>query len=175
MKQTSIINIPNLITLLRLLLIPPFAFLVLRGNMQLALLLFIAMVLSDKLDGLSAKLTGQMTRLGGLFDGAVDWILIISSAAIFLAKGYVPKELFIWFVALSPVFVVSKLAYIKTHKKGATSTIPAKVTVSFAYLVIGGLLIDFSYNYLLVLLFIFSFGFTTISYFIKSAKNYQKG
>lgn len=66
---------PNLITLLRIVLIPAFAIAWGRGADRLALALFVGCGLSDLLDGLLARLLAQQTYLGQILDPAADKLM----------------------------------------------------------------------------------------------------
>lgn len=71
-------DIPNLITFLRLLLVAPIVFYLLRSDYGMALVLFIVAGLSDALDGFLAKQFGWTSRLGGLLDPIADKLLLVS-------------------------------------------------------------------------------------------------
>lgn len=87
-------DIPNLITLLRILMVPPFVWLLLEGRHGQALALFFLAGFSDGLDGFLAKRYGWTSRLGGLLDPLADKLLLLSA---FLTLGY---------LGLLPVYLV---------------------------------------------------------------------
>ena len=58
----------NQLTLLRMLLIPAFVILIVYGEMGWALLAFLIAGITDALDGLIARWTGQKTTLGAWLD-----------------------------------------------------------------------------------------------------------
>ena len=78
-------TIPNAIGFVRLALIPvflAFAFASGDGVSRTAVIIFAVVAWSDYLDGISARITGQYSRLGALLDPAVDRLLIISGVAV---------------------------------------------------------------------------------------------
>ena len=78
-------TIPNAIGYVRLALIPVFlivAFSSDHGKSVLAALLFAVIGWSDYLDGFTARLTGQYSRLGALLDPVVDRLLVISGMVV---------------------------------------------------------------------------------------------
>ena len=89
-------DIPNLITSLRILLVPPFLWLLLQERYGAALLLFTVAGVSDALDGFLAKHYGWTSELGGLLDPLADKLLLIGAI---LALGWL-RELPVWLVAL---------------------------------------------------------------------------
>jgi cardiolipin synthase len=69
----------NQITLLRMLLIPAFVILVVYGHLGSALLVFMVAGLTDALDGLIARRTGQNSTLGAWLDPMADKLLALST------------------------------------------------------------------------------------------------
>jgi cardiolipin synthase (CMP-forming) len=79
------LTIPNAIGYLRLALIPVFLIVALsssNGRSALAVLLFGVIAWGDYLDGFTARLTGQFSRLGALLDPIIDRLLVISGMAV---------------------------------------------------------------------------------------------
>ncbi|HEU0156882.1 MAG TPA: CDP-alcohol phosphatidyltransferase family protein, partial [Stellaceae bacterium] len=62
------LNLPNLITLARLLLVPLAIWLILDARYGAAFWIFVAAGVSDGLDGFIAKRFDRRTRLGALLD-----------------------------------------------------------------------------------------------------------
>jgi len=85
-------SIPNLITLIRIILIPWFAILLINGSFNIALWVFAGAAVTDLLDGLAARWFSQKTRLGSFLDPIADKMLL-STAFIALA---VLKEIPVW-------------------------------------------------------------------------------
>ena len=85
MKQKKIaINIPNILTVIRILLIPLFIIFLLKDMFHFALLVFTIAAISDGLDGLFARYLDQRTLLGAYLDPLADKLLL-TSAFIMLA------------------------------------------------------------------------------------------
>ena len=68
----------NQLTILRMLLIPAFVILLLYGYRGWALVVFLAAGLTDLLDGLIARATGQKTTLGAWLDPMADKLLLVT-------------------------------------------------------------------------------------------------
>ena len=73
------INIPNILTITRILLAPLFVILLLKQMYIMALLVFIVAGISDALDGLIARYFNQRTALGAFLDPIADKILLMAS------------------------------------------------------------------------------------------------
>jgi CDP-diacylglycerol--glycerol-3-phosphate 3-phosphatidyltransferase len=94
-------NLPNLLTVGRILLVPILVtvlFTKVEGKEWLGLGLFLAAALTDFLDGWLARRWGRVTRLGQILDPAADKILIASAfiSLVELNPAVVPA----WMVAL---------------------------------------------------------------------------
>ncbi|MFL6198150.1 MAG: CDP-alcohol phosphatidyltransferase family protein [Thermoanaerobaculia bacterium] len=72
-------TIPNLISVLRMGLVPLFIIAVLEGQSLRALLLFLAAGLTDALDGFIARFANQQSLLGAYLDPIADKILLTSA------------------------------------------------------------------------------------------------
>ena len=72
------LNLPNLISLARLLLVPLEIWLILAGRYGLAFWVLVVAGLSDGLDGFIAKRFDRRTRLGALLDPVADKAMLIS-------------------------------------------------------------------------------------------------
>lgn len=79
--RKTIVNLPNLLTLARILLIPVFVLLFLDPTPERALaagLVFATASLTDLLDGYLARRRSQVTKLGHLLDPIADKLLVLS-------------------------------------------------------------------------------------------------
>ena len=98
-------NIPNVITLLRIVLVPVFIRFILKGNYTAALWIFFAAGVSDALDGFIAKRFNFCTRLGAFLDPLADKVLLISSVVVFARAGCLPTWLALTIIARDVVIV----------------------------------------------------------------------
>ena len=90
------LNLPNLITLARLLSVPLITWLILGGRYGVAFWVFAGAGLTDALDGFIAKRFDRRTRLGALLDPIADKSLLV---AVYIALGTM-GELPNWLVIL---------------------------------------------------------------------------
>lgn len=104
-------DIPNLITILRILLVPPIVYLLYLGDYDIALLLFLGAGLSDALDGFLAKHYGWMSRLGGLLDPIADKALLMSSYVVLAWVGLIPRWLVVVVVLRDVIIFAGALTY----------------------------------------------------------------
>lgn len=87
-------DIPNAISLLRILLVVPIVYFLLNKQFTAALVLFIIAGLSDALDGYLAKKYNWVTRLGSFLDPLADKLLLVSCFLVCVFIELVPAWLF---------------------------------------------------------------------------------
>lgn len=89
-------HIPNIITVLRILLVGPIVWALLAERYSVAIGLFLIAGASDALDGFLAKQFDWSSRLGGILDALADKLLLISTFLALWWLGMFPG----WFVFL---------------------------------------------------------------------------
>lgn len=94
--SSKILTVPNVLSFIRLGLVPVFLALVVTGQDMAALIILIFSSLSDYLDGVIARRFGQVTRLGQLLDPAADRLFIFAALIGLAVRDIVPW----WLVAL---------------------------------------------------------------------------
>ena len=87
------LNVPNALTLVRILTIPAFLILLTSGRPGLALAVFVAGGITDALDGAIARLTDTKTELGAILDPLADKLLLLSSFCVLALMELVPNWL----------------------------------------------------------------------------------
>jgi cardiolipin synthase (CMP-forming) len=91
----------NQLTLLRMLLIPAFVILVVYGQLGWALTVFVAAGLTDALDGVIARRSGQKTTLGAWLDPMADKLLLVTTFVVLTVPGLgLANRLPIWLTVL---------------------------------------------------------------------------
>jgi cardiolipin synthase len=93
------VNIPNLITLGRILLVPVVVWAIAAGEMRIAFLLFLAAGLSDAVDGYLAKRFDMATTLGRYLDPLADKTMMVSIYVALGITGAIPRWLVILVVS----------------------------------------------------------------------------
>ena len=88
--MNGIITIPNLLTFLRMALIPVFAILLVYGQSGWALLTFFAAGISDGIDGFVARRFNQESELGTILDPIADKLLMTTAFIILTLPNIFP-------------------------------------------------------------------------------------
>jgi len=86
-------TIPNVISLIRLLMVPVFLWLLVTGNDVPALVVLIIATTSDFIDGFIARQFNQVTRLGMYLDPLSDRLFIAASVIGLAVRGLIPMPL----------------------------------------------------------------------------------
>jgi cardiolipin synthase (CMP-forming) len=94
MVSSRIVTIPNVLSVVRLALIPVFLLLMAGGSYGFAVLTLAISSFTDFADGFIARRFGQVSRLGQLLDPAADRLYILTTLLGITFAGIVPW----WFV-----------------------------------------------------------------------------
>jgi cardiolipin synthase len=103
--QSASLNLPNLITLARLLSVPLTIWLIFDGRYGTAFWVFVAAGLSDALDGYIAKRFDRRTWIGALLDPAADKAMLVGVYVSLWLAGQLPGEL-VGLVVLRDLLIV---------------------------------------------------------------------
>ncbi|MDT7042345.1 CDP-alcohol phosphatidyltransferase family protein [Candidatus Nitronereus thalassa] len=140
-----ILNIPNSLTILRILLIPVIVGFLVYGHVDYALWTLIFAAITDALDGSIARLANQKTEFGAYLDPLADKLLLMTLFITFSLLDLLP--------AWSVILVVSRDAIL------LTGTLLARLTdtaIDYAPSVLGKATTLFQLAYIILVLEFFS-------------------
>lgn len=103
--------LPNLLCILRLLLVYPVALAVLRGNYPLVLALFALAAFTDGLDGLLAKTFRWTSELGRYLDPLADKVLLVTMFVCLSWVGHAPWWLTLTVLGRDLVIALGAITY----------------------------------------------------------------
>lgn len=98
-------NLPNKLTLMRMILIIPFVYCLLTGMDIVALVIFIVASLTDLADGKIARKYNLVTNFGKFMDPLADKLLVCSALICLVDMGRIPSWIVIIIIARE--FVIS--------------------------------------------------------------------
>ncbi len=110
MTEQKLLNLPNILTSIRILLVPLLVVVLLtkfEGKELVGLAVFLVAALTDFLDGFFARRWGLVTRLGKLLDPAADKILTSAAFISLVEIGSAPAWIVVAIVARE--FAISTL------------------------------------------------------------------
>ena len=109
-------NLPNSITLFRVVLIPFFINLMIYGYYRAALAIFVVACITDALDGMIARLMKSKTDLGAFLDPMADKLLIVSAFITLVLLKMLPVWLAIIVISRDVILVFgSIIVYFMQH------------------------------------------------------------
>lgn len=103
---SNVWTIPNVLTMIRLILIPVFVVLFFRGQKMASLAVFAAASLTDMLDGYLARRLNQITDFGKLFDPLADKLMVLTALVCQGIAGVFPWSAIIIVAAKELVMVL---------------------------------------------------------------------
>jgi cardiolipin synthase len=143
----SHMNLPNYITLFRVILIPFFINLMIYSYYREALLVFVAACATDALDGMIARLTGKKTELGAFLDPMADKLLILSAFVTLVLLGRLPVWLVIIVVSRDAILTMGSLIiYFTTRTLRIQPSLIGKLTTVMQLIVVTLSLVLMSYG-----------------------------
>ncbi|WML36411.1 CDP-diacylglycerol--glycerol-3-phosphate 3-phosphatidyltransferase [Clostridium sp. OS1-26] len=168
-------NLPNILTLFRLLLIPVFILLFFSNvpnNLFYSIFVFLAAGLTDILDGYLARKYSLITKLGIVLDPLADKLMILTVLSCLVIKNYVS----LWILIIISIKEVSMIFFgIILYNKN--TVIPSnkfgKLTTILFYLSIFTLTINIKLGTYLIYLSVISALIAFVNYFILYYKNKQ--
>jgi len=105
MGRDAIWTIPNILTIIRILLTPVFVMAYTSENFNLAWVLFLIAGLTDALDGFLARIWNQRTHLGAMLDPLADKALLVTSFICLAIKGWLPAWVAVIVVSRDAIIV----------------------------------------------------------------------
>jgi cardiolipin synthase (CMP-forming) len=116
-RFTASFSIPNMLTIIRILLTPLFVILLLRDLFPMALLVFAVAGISDGLDGFIARYFNQRTALGAYLDPMADKLLLVSSFVALAVLSVLPAWVAVIVIARDVIIVLGIAILTLTEKK----------------------------------------------------------
>ncbi|MEG1397531.1 MAG: CDP-alcohol phosphatidyltransferase family protein [Raoultibacter sp.] len=138
----KIFTIPNVISIIRLCLVPIFLILLIDGHDSAAAFLFALAAGTDFLDGQIARRTNTVSKLGQLLDPAIDRILMIAGVGGLLMVGRLP----FWIVAIVLIrdllLLIGGSYLLKRYRIRIPVIYLGKVATTFLFVGFAGMLLN---------------------------------
>lgn len=141
-RTSKVLTIPNVLTMMRLVVIPFFVLASLESYFTVAFVLFVSAGISDGIDGYIARRLNQRSKLGALLDPAADKTMMISAYLVYTLHRSLDQPLPVWltFTVFARDFLIVCFAYLLYTRvqvkrfppsmAGKTSTVFQIVTLS---------------------------------------------
>jgi len=173
-------NIPNFLSLLRIILVPVIVIFLIQESYAKALIVFAVAGLTDAMDGTVARLLNKQTELGSFLDPLADKILLSTSFIALAIFGLIPSWLsvivisrdFIILLGIATLSMMSVTYEIKPIFVSKVTTTLQIATVFFALIIKANIFAIVGHNLIMILSWLTA-SFTIISglfYIIKGIK-----
>ena len=137
------LNVPNQLTLLRIILTPVFAWFLLSDNpvfRQISLAIFIVAALTDWYDGWIARRMGYISRWGKFLDPLADKILSSAALLVYVSLGLVDAWM-VWLVIVRDFLITGLRSYAEYHDRPIVTSKGAQAKTFGEFVVIYYILI----------------------------------
>lgn len=134
--KSAVFTIPNLLSAFRILLVPIFLWSILNGRSWEAVLIFFLAGLTDLLDGFTARVWHQRSKLGTVLDPAGDKLLMATSYVVLslphvAGPNHIPLWLTIIVFARDLLIVAGAfIAFLSWHQGAFTPSFLGKITTA---------------------------------------------
>lgn len=137
-----IFTLPNVISFIRLLMIPVFLVLLFHDLNLAATLLFAIAASTDWVDGQVARRTNQVSKLGQLLDPAVDRLLMIAGVAGLFFVGRLPLWIILFVLIRDLILLVGGGYILKRYQVRVPVIYLGKVATTLLYIGFAGILLN---------------------------------
>lgn len=135
------LNLPNIITVARIVSVPAIVWLIITGHMQAAFLLFIAAGISDGIDGFIAKNFNQVTELGAYLDPIADKALLMSIYMALGFRGDLPSSLVILVVSRDILIIGAVVLSLMVERPVAVAPLMVSKVNTAGQIILAGLVL----------------------------------
>lgn len=145
----SVLNIPNILTITRIVIIPIFITSVIYKRYDYSLYLFILASLTDIFDGFFARLSNQKTAMGIFLDPLADKFLLVTTFIVLSVNDLIPKWLTITVISRDIIIITGwLLLYLVIDTSRVEPSLLGKATIWVQSFLIVYILIDINLNVL---------------------------
>lgn len=138
----KIFTVANLVSFVRLCLVPAYLLLLFSGYDAVAAALFTLAVCTDWIDGQIARRTNTVSRVGQLLDPAVDRILVISAVIALLLVGRLPLWLILIIVLRDGLLLLGGAVLLRRYHIRIPVVFAGKVSTALLFIGFVGLLFN---------------------------------
>jgi cardiolipin synthase (CMP-forming) len=142
-------NIPNLLTLLRFLLIPVFMYFFFspyKYGIAIAVAIFILAGITDTLDGYIARKYNQITRLGIVLDPLADKLMLITALVSVAISKDIPKWVIIVVASKELLMIVGAVSLLNMQNVVIPANIFGKLATVLSYIAIISVLFNLPFS-----------------------------
>ncbi|MGI6050239.1 MAG: CDP-diacylglycerol--glycerol-3-phosphate 3-phosphatidyltransferase [Acetivibrionales bacterium] len=125
--KTIFRNLPNILTVLRMLAVPVFIYFMLENQITIAIIIFMLAALTDIIDGFFARKYDLITTFGKIADPLADKLMQLAALFTLSLKGWIPSIIF-WLVLGKELSMILASIYLIKKKYDTSSKWFGKLT-----------------------------------------------
>ena len=169
-------NVPNILTAIRFLLIPIFGYFLNIEQYYIAVLLFLIGGITDVLDGYIARKFNLITSFGKLADPLADKLMQITALVLLTTKEMIPPVILIIVVAKEAFMAAGSILLYRQDKVVVSASWYGKLATVVFYFAIVMIIFKGPFNQIFIVLAVLAtlFAFTMYSLTYKKIKMSSK-
>lgn len=140
--NAKIITIPNILTFLRIFLVPFFILAMNSKDYSLALKIVILAGLTDSLDGIIARKFGQISKVGIFLDPLADKLLLLSIMITFYINELAPRWFLFIVLIRDAIVAIGWIEMYLRKKKVVNPTMLGKISNASQVIIFGYILLS---------------------------------
>lgn len=137
----KILTLPNVISFLRLLMVPAFLYFLLNGYRLEGLIFFSIAAATDFVDGQVARRTHSESKLGKVLDPAIDTVLMFTGVIGVVLIGDVPMWIAILVIFREAFLLIGGAILLSTKKITIPVIYPGKFATTFLFVGFAGIML----------------------------------
>ncbi len=127
-------TIPNIITMIRILLTPIFVIFIINGQLVTGLIILLICGISDGLDGFIARVFNQKSKLGSYLDPLADKIILVSAFVALGIRGFLPSWLSVAVISRDVLILIGVIIlYLTGVSLNIKPVISSKINTCFQF------------------------------------------
>ncbi len=142
-------TVPNIITMIRILLAPIFIIYVINGQLLTGLVVLIICGISDGVDGMVARLFNQKSKLGTWLDPLADKIILVSAFFSLGIEGFLPPWLTVVVISRDLLILTGiVIIYLTGIELNIKPVFISKITTCFQFVTVIAVLAETSLTFM---------------------------
>jgi cardiolipin synthase len=168
-RGKGVLNLPNVLTISRFVLIPVYLFVFFEGSSKVAFFILLLAGLTDILDGYLARSRKQVTPIGSMLDPLADKTMMIAVILSLLFTYRIPWQAAAAMFIRDAGMIIGSAFFHFRGKKTVPANVMGKITTVLYYIAILFIVFDFPFA-IRYLWFVIAFSFlTSVIYIIQFA------
>lgn len=141
--SNAIFTMPNLVSFIRLCMVPVFLILLFNGHNISATIIYALAAITDFLDGQIARRTNSVSRLGKLLDPAVDTILMMVGVLSIVIIGRLPVWIAVVVLVRELLLLCGGAFLLRKYEIHIPVIYPGKFATTFLFIGFVGLMLNY--------------------------------